>query len=48
MIKPTSFFLILLTFFNLNAKSQALLTGKITTINNTPVSNVSMAYLKLN
>ena len=48
MIKPTSFFLILLTFFNLNAKSQALLTGKITTINNTPVSNVSISVLNSN
>ena len=45
MIKQTSFFLILLTFLNLNAKSQALLTGKITTINNTPVSNVSIFVL---
>jgi iron complex outermembrane receptor protein len=48
MIKQTSFFLILLTFLNLNAKSQALLTGKITTINNTPVSNVSISVLNSN
>lgn len=48
MIKQTSFFLILLTFLNLNAKSQALLTGKITTINNIPVSNVSISVLNSN
>ncbi len=48
MIKQTSFFLILLTFLNLNAKSQTILSGKITTTKNLPVSNASIYVLNSN
>ncbi len=48
MIKQASFFLIFLTFLNLNAKSQSILFGKITTLKNSPVSNATISVLNSN
>ena len=48
MIKQASFLIIFLTFLNLNAKSQTILSGKITTTKNLPVSNASIYVLNSN
>jgi iron complex outermembrane receptor protein len=48
MIKQASFLMIFLTFLNFNAKSQTILSGKITTIKNLPVSNATISVLNSN
>ena len=48
MIKQASFFLLFLTFLNLNVKSQTLFTGKITSINNMSVGNANVSVLNSN
>lgn len=48
MIKQAHFFLIFLTLLNINAKSQLVITGKITTIKNLPISNATISILNSN